>query len=574
MDCKGIQDQLVDFLYGELDPPARQAFERHLLDCPDCAEQIAGYRDMLTLVRAQPREEPSSQVSERILHGARTALSVESEQKQASGKKAWWSWLASPVAAAAVLALVVGSVGLVNYLGDRASAPSLEADRAVRVRPDVPVSQASDGVVADATAAKAKAAGHAPLPAGPAPVAKLDAAFEPRKFAENAPAAKRPKAIAPAPEPALHIEEGFAPAKPRAGATAKQLPGSAPSGRRLSDSKDRAGSLRTKKRKAKKARLRSAMKDSKPTTLPTGTRTDFGAQAADKGTARGMAGTDPSSGLGGVLNGQAGSGRPGKALTRPQPDVMAGDGAATSDRVERSAPADLRFAQPPPPSRAPAEMAKRPDAKPARRPMLAEKKRPADQRPDPAPADEMALQDSPSPARELAPQMDDADLTMREESMDAEAESVVIASSGASGGGRAKAHARRGPQVDYHAQAERAMSRKQYRVAALGFREYLAHSPSGPKAIAARFRLAKALFLAGQCDQAIRAAAEAIRRAPRHGQAADALFDQASCQVKLGRFDAAARTYRRIEREHPGRAGAAQRELDRIQPAAVPASDR
>ena len=100
------------------------------------------------------------------------------------------------------------------------------------------------------------------------------------------------------------------------------------------------------------------------------------------------------------------------------------------------------------------------------------------------------------------------------------------------------------------------------------------HSPNGPRAIAVRFRLAKALFLAGHCDQAVRAAAEAVRRAPRHAQAADTLFDQASCLVKLGRFEQAAQTYRRIEREHPGRADTARRELDRIRPASRPASHR
>jgi TolA-binding protein len=80
----------------------------------------------------------------------------------------------------------------------------------------------------------------------------------------------------------------------------------------------------------------------------------------------------------------------------------------------------------------------------------------------------------------------------------------------------------------------------------------------------AQFRLARAWFQAGRCAEAIQAVRAALALRPAHPAAGEALLDQASCEVRLGRFEDAVRTYRRLEREHPDRAEEARRGIERL----------
>ncbi len=77
---------------------------------------------------------------------------------------------------------------------------------------------------------------------------------------------------------------------------------------------------------------------------------------------------------------------------------------------------------------------------------------------------------------------------------------------------------------------------------------------------------AKSLFKSGYCKAAISAIDQAVRMFPNHRMAADALFDKASCLIKLGRFRQATDTYKHIERKYPQRAKEAKRQLQRINP--------
>lgn len=77
---------------------------------------------------------------------------------------------------------------------------------------------------------------------------------------------------------------------------------------------------------------------------------------------------------------------------------------------------------------------------------------------------------------------------------------------------------------------------------------------------------AKDLFRSGYCKAAIKAIDRALRKYPRHRMAPDALFDKASCLVKLGEFSKAIKTYQRIENNYPARAKEARRQIERIAP--------
>jgi anti-sigma factor RsiW len=46
-----LADFIADYLSGELAPPARATFERHLQVCPNCVAYLSNYRDTIALGR-------------------------------------------------------------------------------------------------------------------------------------------------------------------------------------------------------------------------------------------------------------------------------------------------------------------------------------------------------------------------------------------------------------------------------------------------------------------------------------------------------------------------------------------
>jgi anti-sigma factor RsiW len=49
--CRELADFLADYLSGELEPEARDAFDGHLAHCPSCVNYLNTYRDTVTLAR-------------------------------------------------------------------------------------------------------------------------------------------------------------------------------------------------------------------------------------------------------------------------------------------------------------------------------------------------------------------------------------------------------------------------------------------------------------------------------------------------------------------------------------------
>lgn len=45
LNC-GRENDLVDFLYGELEPRAKQSFQLHMQDCGDCSSQLSSFNDI------------------------------------------------------------------------------------------------------------------------------------------------------------------------------------------------------------------------------------------------------------------------------------------------------------------------------------------------------------------------------------------------------------------------------------------------------------------------------------------------------------------------------------------------
>jgi TolA-binding protein len=172
-----------------------------------------------------------------------------------------------------------------------------------------------------------------------------------------------------------------------------------------------------------------------------------------------------------------------------------------------------------------------------------------------APRPERKLAEAPTPVDGVS-----ADLAEQES---AASESVESTSSRRSA---VKASvAKKARQKDLYAMAEEDLAAKRYRQALSNFRAFIQRFPEDSRLPTCRYRLAKTLFLMGNCAQAITAVEQATSSSAHHAMAAPALLDKASCQVRLGRFDQARATYNRIITDYPTYATDARRGLERIE---------
>lgn len=51
MTCREFADFIGDYFSGELPPPERELFERHLTDCPNCRTYLSIYEETTRLGR-------------------------------------------------------------------------------------------------------------------------------------------------------------------------------------------------------------------------------------------------------------------------------------------------------------------------------------------------------------------------------------------------------------------------------------------------------------------------------------------------------------------------------------------
>ncbi len=73
MDCKQINEVLMDYLYQELQPAQVERFEAHLQHCPGCTELIGGFEQTRSAFIDMPEEDPPAAVSAFLLREASRA---------------------------------------------------------------------------------------------------------------------------------------------------------------------------------------------------------------------------------------------------------------------------------------------------------------------------------------------------------------------------------------------------------------------------------------------------------------------------------------------------------------------
>lgn len=116
MNCTEIEENQALYLYEELPPDLRQAFEAHLAGCKDCGNRLDATRRLHAVLGGRPSPEPSPE----LLVLCRTALeeALDRELAGVSWKGLWEQWTSSlgsisrlPIAAGLTLAVLGFSLG-------------------------------------------------------------------------------------------------------------------------------------------------------------------------------------------------------------------------------------------------------------------------------------------------------------------------------------------------------------------------------------------------------------------------------------------------------------------------------
>lgn len=112
---EAIQQMIAErYLLDELTPEAREAFEEHLFDCPECALDLRAGATFLKVAKIQLPE----------LTGAITTPASSNKTKPRKERKGWFNWLQPAIAVPvfASMVLLIGYQNLVTYPELRAAA--------------------------------------------------------------------------------------------------------------------------------------------------------------------------------------------------------------------------------------------------------------------------------------------------------------------------------------------------------------------------------------------------------------------------------------------------------------------
>jgi hypothetical protein len=117
LQCKEIDELMMDWLYQELEPSRSQAVEAHVGGCARCTAEVGSLRHTRDVFRDLSIEEPPASVSAILLHEAARRAPAVAPRGEAVGfwdrLRAWFQPLFAHPAAAAVatLVLVAGVAG-------------------------------------------------------------------------------------------------------------------------------------------------------------------------------------------------------------------------------------------------------------------------------------------------------------------------------------------------------------------------------------------------------------------------------------------------------------------------------
>lgn len=187
LQCRDIDELMIDFLYQELETPRADAFKAHLATCPRCGQELQSLQRVRGAVRELPEAEPPQSVTAKLLHEAAKRARPVVREDERRGFAGWLGSFFKPIvmhpawAAAASLILVLGAVVYFKARTDVSEKP-----------------QSHPGMTARAEEAKAAAPAAVP-PAGGMPA--QDPAPQAHGVATTTATPAEPMAPAAAPDP-------------------------------------------------------------------------------------------------------------------------------------------------------------------------------------------------------------------------------------------------------------------------------------------------------------------------------------------------------------------------------------
>jgi hypothetical protein len=136
MDCKQIDELLVEYLYQEMDPSQVERFEAHLQTCPRCTQELSAYERTRAVMQDLPEVEPPVRVVDFLSKEAARTVEPQSVSLWERLREGLRLMVLHPAMTAAVTLVLV--LGVSFYIYQRSTPP---VDRA---EPDMPLTTEID----------------------------------------------------------------------------------------------------------------------------------------------------------------------------------------------------------------------------------------------------------------------------------------------------------------------------------------------------------------------------------------------------------------------------------------------
>ncbi|MGH9842299.1 MAG: anti-sigma factor family protein [Blastocatellia bacterium] len=127
MNCERYQNELEDFLYGELTGKRTAEIRSHLIGCSDCAalrDQLERENELFAQFYEETAMEPGSEIWNAIHARIATGPAAPVKQKSANWFRGWFDWPSRPAAlrqAAFAVLLIALSVAATTFFLKRGS---------------------------------------------------------------------------------------------------------------------------------------------------------------------------------------------------------------------------------------------------------------------------------------------------------------------------------------------------------------------------------------------------------------------------------------------------------------------
>ena len=134
MDCRRVNELMVDYLYQELDPREADGFETHLQGCARCTQELASFEATRSVARDLPELDPPAHIGERLVKQALAALHPAKPSLWERLRDSFRIVVMHPAMTAAVTLVVVLGISFYAY---RQSSPPTSRPQPDELLPEV-----------------------------------------------------------------------------------------------------------------------------------------------------------------------------------------------------------------------------------------------------------------------------------------------------------------------------------------------------------------------------------------------------------------------------------------------------